>query len=258
LAPRPGLGVPCKLTHAPCTHLVPRWLQGATAHGFANDLWTLQRIAAVMQVHLGVRSHPAPVWKLLRCVGWSCQVPERRALQRNEPAMAHWQRYTWPAIKKARRLGAHLAFLDESGLLLIPTRRRTWAAAGHTPIFASNDKHDRLSALAALTVSPKRQPMGLYLRFQPHHIQPLDVADFLRALWRHLRGPLIRLWDRGSSHRGPAIEAVCQAHPRLHSDEVPASAPELNPTEQIWHDFKGRTANSLRRDTRELRRRRSM
>jgi transposase len=118
---------------------------------------------------------------------------------------------------------------------------------------AYNSKRDRLSALAALTVSLKRQHLGLYLRFQPHNFQAIDVADFLRALWRHLRGPIILLWDRGSIHRGPVIDAVCQANPRLHLEAFPAYAPELNPTEQVWNDFKGRTANSLLRDTRELR-----
>jgi putative transposase len=97
--------------------------------------------------------------------------------------------------------------------------------------------------------------VGLYLRFQPHNFQALHVAEFLRALLQHLRGPIILLWDRGSIHRGPAIEAVCQAHPRLHLEEFPAYAPELNPTEQVWNDFKGRIANSLLWDTRDLRRR---
>jgi putative transposase len=124
---------------------------------------------------------------------------------------------------------------------------------GHTPIRSSNYKPDRISALAALTVSPKRQHLGLYIRFQPRNFQAVEVAAFLRALLRHLRGPIILLWDRGSIHRGPPIEAVRQAHPRLHLEEFPAYAPELNPTEQVWNDFKGRTANSLRRDTRDLR-----
>ena len=137
----------------------------------------------------------------------------------------------------------------------MPTRRRTWAPAGHTPIVAYNDKHARLSALAALTVSPKRQHLGLFLRFQPQNFQAIHVADFLRALLRHVRGPIILLWDQGSIHRGPAIEAVRKAHPRLHVEEFPAYAPELNPTEQVWNDFKGHTANSLLRDTRDLRRR---
>jgi putative transposase len=104
----------------------------------------------------------------------------------------------------------------------MPTRRRTWAPQGHTPIVPYSYKHDRLSALAALTVSPKRQHLGLYLRFQPRNLQAIDVADFLRALLRHLRGHIILLWDRGSIHRGAAIAALCQAHPRLHLEAFPA------------------------------------
>jgi putative transposase len=118
-----------------------------------------------------------------------------------------------------------------------------------------NYQHDRISALAALTVSPKRQHIGLYLRFQPRNFRAIDVAGFLRALLRHLRGHIILLWDRGSMHRGPAIEALQQAHPRLHVEAFPAYAPALNPVEQIWHDFKGHTANSLLQDTRHLYRR---
>src|SRR5688572_20297297 len=72
-----------------------------------------------------------------------------------------------PRSKTAQRLGAPLAFLDESGVLRMPTRRRTWAPAGHTPLISYHYQHDRLSTLAALTVSPKRQHLGLYLRFQP-------------------------------------------------------------------------------------------
>jgi transposase len=103
-------------------------------------------------------------------------------------------------------------------------------------------------------VSPKRQHLGLYLRFQPHNFQAVDVAAFLRALLRHLHGHVILLWDQSSIHQGAVIAAVEQAYPRLHLEEFPAYAPELNPVEQVWNDFKGHTANSLLRDKRDLRR----
>ena len=90
LAPKPTPGRPRRLTAQPCTQLGELLLQGATAHGFANELWTLRRIAAVIPVHFGVRYHPAHVWKLWRRLGWSCQMPERQASQRDEQAMAHW------------------------------------------------------------------------------------------------------------------------------------------------------------------------
>jgi len=159
-------------------------------------------------VHFGVHYHPSHVWKVLRRLGWGCQVLARLAIQRDEQASTHWKRYRWPAIKKARRLGAHFAFLDESGLLLIPPRRQTWASEGYTPIVPYGYRHDRISALAALTVSPKRQHLGSYIRFQPRHFQALDIA-FLWALLQHLRGSVVLLWDRGAMPRGPAIEAIC-------------------------------------------------
>jgi transposase len=101
LAPKPVQGAPRKLTDAQREQLVPLLLQGARANGFPNELWTLKRIAAVIQVHFAVRYHPAHVWKILRGLGWSCQVPERRAIQRDEAAMAHGKRSRWPAIKKS-------------------------------------------------------------------------------------------------------------------------------------------------------------
>jgi putative transposase len=96
--------------------------------------------------------------------------------------------------------------------------------------------------------------MGLYICFQPANFTAMHVADFLRALLRHLRGHVILLWDQGSIHKGPAIAELQQDYPRLHIYEFPAYAPELNPVEPLWNDFKGHTANSLPRDTRDIRR----
>jgi transposase len=96
--------------------------------------------------------------------------------------------------------------------------------------------------------------MGLYVAFRPVNFTAMRVAAFLRELLRHLRGHVILLWDQGSIHQGPAIAEVQRAYPRLHSEEFPAYAPELNPVERLWNDFKGHTANSLQRDTRDSRR----
>jgi transposase len=101
LAPKPAPGRPRKLTDQQCEQVLQLLLQGARANGFPNELWTLKRIAAVIQVQFGVRYHPAHVWKILRRLGWSCQVPDQRPIQRNEQAIAHWKRYQWPAIKKS-------------------------------------------------------------------------------------------------------------------------------------------------------------
>jgi len=111
LAPKPVPGRPRKLTDAPRPQLLNLLLQGARAHGVPTALWTWTRLAAVIRVHFGVRYHPAHVWKILCRLHWRCQVPERQPIPRDQQAITHGQRSTWPAIKKARRLRAHLAFL---------------------------------------------------------------------------------------------------------------------------------------------------
>ena len=102
LSAKPVPGRRRKLGDAERERLLKLLLKGALAYGFPNDLWTLKRIASVIRKEFGVKYHPNHVWRLLRGLGWSCQVPERRAVQRDEKAIAHWKRYKWPHIKKRR------------------------------------------------------------------------------------------------------------------------------------------------------------
>jgi putative transposase len=95
--------------------------------------------------------------------------------------------------------------------------------------------------------------MGLYIQFQQNNFQAMHVARFLRALLRHLQGPVILVWDNGRIHKGPFIAQLRRDYPRLHIESFPGYAPELNPTEQIWNDFKSHTANSLFRNQQHLR-----
>jgi transposase len=78
---------------------------GALRAGYTTDLWTLGRVAALIHQQFGVRYHPAHVWKVLTGLGWSCQKPERRAVERDEVAIARWKREEWPRIKKRRPSG---------------------------------------------------------------------------------------------------------------------------------------------------------
>jgi transposase len=98
---RRPLGRPAKLSAAHKQRLEKALLQGAQAHGFLNDLWTLPRVAALIHCLCGVRLHPGHVWRVLGAMGWSVQRPARQALQRDEMAIARWKKHTWPALKKS-------------------------------------------------------------------------------------------------------------------------------------------------------------
>jgi transposase len=75
-------------------------LQGPLAQGYRTDLWTLPRVALLIKDLTGVSYHPGHIWHWLRALGFSCQRPTRRAIERDEEKIAHWQRYTWPNLKK--------------------------------------------------------------------------------------------------------------------------------------------------------------
>jgi transposase len=76
-------------------------LEGAAANGFVGELWTLERIATMIERLTGVRHHPAWVWALLRHrLGWTVQRPKRRAAERDQAAIDRWVKERWPAIKK--------------------------------------------------------------------------------------------------------------------------------------------------------------
>jgi transposase len=74
--------------------------QGAWANGFRTELWTLPRVAAIIERISGVRYHPGHVWKILGARNWSAQKPEKQAKQRKADQVAYWKTVRWPALKK--------------------------------------------------------------------------------------------------------------------------------------------------------------
>ncbi len=96
-------------------------LKGPCAHGFKTELWTLARVAKVIESEFGIGYHPCHVWKILgrmpgalspdvgptlRVGGWSAQKPERRAREQDEEAVRKWRRKEWPRMKRGRAAAA--------------------------------------------------------------------------------------------------------------------------------------------------------
>jgi transposase len=100
LAARQASGRPPKVSREQLADLERELLRGPKAHGYATELWTLERIRRLIHDLFGVWYDPAHVWRLLGRMGWSCQKPARRAKQRDEAAIERWRKERWPKIKK--------------------------------------------------------------------------------------------------------------------------------------------------------------
>lgn len=97
---RSSPGRPATLTAAQRKRLVGWLLKGAIAAGFCTELWTSVRVAQLIAKHYHIQFHRSHVARLLHELGFSCQKPERRALEPDEEKIEEWKRMRWPQVKK--------------------------------------------------------------------------------------------------------------------------------------------------------------
>jgi len=158
--------------------------------------------------------------------------------------------------KKARRQGAALVLIDESGLLMAPLVRRTWAPRGQTPaLIQKSGTREKVSVLAALCLSPRRDRLDLYSQTLANgYFDNWSVSGFLEAMVRSLTGRFVVVWDGGSMHKGDPIRELEDGFgDRLSLERFPPYAPELNPIEFLWSWLKySRLNNFAPRDAVEL------
>ena len=128
--------------------------------------------------------------------------------------------------------------IDESGFMLQPTVRRTWAPEGKTPVSRAWDRHDRWSVLSALTVSPARRHLGLLFDVWPCNVDAAAVLAMLRNLRKRHPGGFLLVLDRWSVHRSAVRQFLARGGGRVEVEWLPAYAPQLNPVEQVWQRAK--------------------
>src|ERR1017187_1329912 len=135
--------------------------------------------------------------------------------------------------KNAAKQGRIIVFIDESGLSERPTRVRTWAPRGQTPVLQYHFNWHQLSVIAGISFR------RFYFRLFPGAIKGAQIIEFLNALGRQIRKPLLVIWDGLPAHRSALVREYLDAlKGAIQIEQLPAYAPELNPTEYIWGHLK--------------------
>ena len=135
--------------------------------------------------------------------------------------------------KKARQQRRLIVFIDESGLSTRPTRARTWAPRGQTPVLHETFNWKSLSIIGGLAL------WRFYFQIHAGSIKSLQVVEFLHHLQRHLPGKMLVLWDGAPIHRSLLVKNyVASTRGRIVVERLPAYAPELNPVEYMWGHLK--------------------
>lgn len=132
-------------------------------------------------------------------------------------------------LKKAQRQGRLIVFIDESGLSERPTRVRTWAPKGQTPVIQFHFNGHHVSAIAGLTRST------CLFRLHEGSIKKEQIVAFLQALKAHLKQPLLVIWDGLRAHRSHLVrDDLDTLDGQIQIAFLPPYAPDLNPVEYLW------------------------
>lgn len=113
---------------------------------------------------------------------------------------------------------------------------RTYAPVGKTPIIRAPLSRDHLSVMGGITPEGK-----LYMMVQERAYKSEDVVRFLQQLLWYIPGKLLVIWDGAPIHRGQPVKdfLAAGAAERIHLEQFPGYAPELDPAEGIWGYLKG-------------------
>ncbi len=122
-----------------------------------------------------------------------------------------------------------IVFIDESGLSERPTRVRTWAPKGCTPVIQFHFNWKHVSAIAGLTRT------NFVFRLQDGAIKSAQIVEFLKALRAQLKRKLMIVWDGAAQHKSRIVrEYLDSTNGAVQMALLPPYAPDLNPVEYLW------------------------
>jgi transposase len=231
---------------------IPEFLwHGAEAYGFRGPVWTCGRIAKVIEQEFGVAYDKGHVSRLLRQLGWSPQMPIRRASQRDEAAIERWRTGTWPRLlAEARQQRRTLVFVDEAGFYLLPSVVKTYAPRARTPVLRARLTRDHLSVMGGMT------PAGrVYTLARQESLDGSHSVEFLIHLMRVAGERLLVVWDGSPIHRRTLVQEFASGtRGKVRLEALPGYAPDLNPWDEGgWNHLKNvEMRNLVCRDLEEL------
>jgi transposase len=217
------------------------WLQevvlhgSPSAYGYDTDLWTRRMLSEMLQKEFGVTVGPSAVGAHLARLGLSYQKPQYVARERDPVEIERFLNIKFPLIQRvANKLGAEIAFEDESGIDVTDRSGRTWGLVGHTPVVQASGHRGRVNIFSMVTRD------GLLKYEITEAIIDSDAyIGFLESILKDREHPIVLLMDRARFHNSRAVRAFVREHrTRIRVFFLPRYSPEYNPAEQVWEEIK--------------------
>ena len=208
---------------------------GPRTYGYDTDLWTLKRISEVISKEFNVNYNTTHIWRVLKNLGYSAQIPVAVAMEKNNDYVGEWLEKDYSEyVKEARKKNATILFQDESGMQSRPNVRKTWSQRGKRPVMKVRERRDKISISSAVT-----EDGNLYFMIVKESMNEDHIITFLDQLLSEIGGFLYLFWDNIMIHRSNKVKEYLGIHnDRLITRRIPAYSPELNPDELVWDALK--------------------
>jgi len=219
------------------------WLRETVLHhtpadfGYDTVLWTRDILATLLNRRFGIHVGGTAVENHLHEMGLSYQKPWFRPGEQNPKKVERFLNQTFPQIQKlAEKMGADIAFEDESGVGLQTHSGKTWGEKGKTPVVPATGKRGGYNMLSIVT------PTGT-LRFTivEGKINSDVWIKFLKRVLSTRTRPLILLVDNASFHNSKKVRDFVRSNRKMiRIFFLPSYSPEMNPDEQVWNEVKSK------------------
>lgn len=217
---------------------------------FEFALWTREMIQKIIRDEFGIKLSLPSIGRLLAQLGFTCQKPLYKAIQKNESLVKEWLKKVFPQIKsRASKEKADIFFGDAAHIRSDHHAGKTWALKGQTPIVKSNGARFGFSLISAITSRGKMKFM-----IKEGGVDSNVFIEFLKRLIQGSKRKVFLIVDGGSSHTSKMTKSfVASVSKRLELFYLPPYSPELNPDELVWNHLKNHTVGrSVATDKKEF------
>ncbi|MGI8308354.1 IS630 family transposase [Saccharopolyspora hattusasensis] len=216
--------------------------------GLTGLVWTRKAVAELIRVRHGIVLSLTTVGKYLRSWRLSPQKPIRKAYEQNPEAVRVWLEEDYPAIAaRARREGATVLWLDQTGIRSDAAVGRTWAPTGTTPVVGKTGKRFSVNAMCAIGNKGE-----LYFTVYIGSFNAGVFLPFLKRLAGHHGRKVHLIVDGHPVHRRKTVQKWLTEHRSdIEMHFLPGYSPELNPDEILNADLKRAVSTGTAPKTRD-------
>jgi transposase len=204
--------------------------QAPECSGHVQTCWTVGLLTAFLARRFRLVLSRSSVRRYLQRMDWRWARPRLAPARKTDPEAPVKVAALATAQEEAAQGRAHLVYLDECDLHLLPVLRAMWMKGPRlrVPTPGTNARRAFFGALEAVS--------GQWFSADQDRKLAVHFVAFLRQIVAaYPTGPLYLAMDNVKMHDAKVVRAWLAAHPRVQVLWLPKyAAHEVNPVERIW------------------------